>query len=318
VLTISAKTFASGLLAQTFRERKNNREIETTLRVEDVRLLVSFFFSDVFGDGARQRLYQLIDELSADHTTTADPSPSDLAAQQVANASLLPEVRNFFAVYSTWHQGEVEETRLYPVIMQTIRSHQLYLAFAQLRATASGPHGHALRSFLAEQGFTQSRGVDIRTCILRYLSHELRTPLGRLNNVLQAQLGIYHIVQQFGPGVLVLLPRVASYRITRFGVQKIQDVLRQMRPAIPGAVDCCSLAEANILQPILRGEPLPPLMADRVASRPTLSLAETLTAVTPREVTELRSETMALLEQGDPSAGPSSTPASTWQSVVLG
>lgn len=101
VLTISARCLASNLLAQTFRERKNNRETETTLRVEDVRLLVNFFFSDVFGDGARQRFYQLIDKLSADGRSATNPSSSDPAQQQVANPSLLPEVRNFFAVYST-------------------------------------------------------------------------------------------------------------------------------------------------------------------------------------------------------------------------
>jgi hypothetical protein len=106
----------------------------------------------------------------------------------------------------------VEQSQVYPLILHSIRSYQLYLAFARLRAIAAGEDGDQLRAFLAAQGFTQSRGVDVRTCILRYLGRELEMPLGRLHNTLQAQLGVYHVVQEFGPGVLVLLPRIAPHR----------------------------------------------------------------------------------------------------------
>lgn len=208
----TVQRFKDSILAERFQERKSNRAVQTQLRDKDAQLLVNFFFTDVFGDGARQRIYALVDEMASSQHEEPSLSPGRLAAQRASDQSLLPEVRAFFSVYSTWYQSEVEVSKVYTVILHSIRSYHLYLGFAQLRAIAVGPKSKQLRSFLAEQGFTQSRGVDIRTCILRYLSHELDIPLGRLNNTLQAQLGIYYIVQVFGPGVLVLLPRIAPYR----------------------------------------------------------------------------------------------------------
>jgi hypothetical protein len=211
-LTAAARQFADELLEAEFEERRNNRLLRTQLKAEDVRLLVTFLFSDVFGDGCRERIYALIDELTTGSEAAGPLSSGVLASSQAADPKLLPEVRAFFATYSTWHQGEVEQSKIYPTILQSIHSYQLYVAFARLRTIAAGPDGHQLRDFLAQQGFCQSRGVDIRTCILRYLCRELQMPANRLNNALQAQLGIYYFVKEFGPGVLVLLPKVASYR----------------------------------------------------------------------------------------------------------
>jgi hypothetical protein len=211
-LTATARRFASELLELEFEERRNNRLLRTRLRSEDVRLLVPFLFSDVFGHGGRERIYALIDELSTHGEEAQPPTSGAQAADRAADPTLLPAVRAFFSTYSQWHQGEVEHARVYPMILQSLRSYQLYVAFARLRTIASGPDGGELRDFLAGQGFHQSRGVDVRTCILRYLCRELGMSAGQLNNALQAQLGIYHFVKEFGPGILVLLPKVASYR----------------------------------------------------------------------------------------------------------
>ena len=305
-LTETARSFADSLLARVFEEKRNNRAVRTRLKAEDVRLFVNFFFSDIFGDGSRQRIYALADEFSATQADDPYPEPSRLAAGHAANTALLPEVREFFSIYSSWYQGEAEQAKVYPLILQSIRSYQLYLAFARLRKTASSPDGDELRTFLASEGFPQSRGVDIRSCILRYLSRELKTPLGRLNNVLQAQLGIYQVVQEFGLGILVLLPRVASHRITRFGIQKIQEVVRELRVLVPETVTCCALAEANILVPILRREPLPLLLASRHDARSTLSLAEALTAVNPLAIRECTMSTLSLIGQGIDAPAPTS------------
>lgn len=186
--------------------------MHTRLKAEDVRVLVNFLFSDVFGDGCRERIFALIDELKTTPEEAEPLTSGVLAASRAADPKLLPEVRAFFSTYSTWHQGEIEHSKVYPMILQSIRSYQLYVAFAQLRTIATGPRGNEFRDFLANEGFYQSRGVDIRTCILRYLCRELNMSTGQLNNTLQAQLGIYYFVQEFGPGVLVLLPKVASYR----------------------------------------------------------------------------------------------------------
>lgn len=74
-------------------------------------------------------------------------------------------------------------------------------------------------------------------------------------------------------------------------------MLRLLRTALPDAIPLCSLVEANLLRPLLEGKPLPLLMSARLRSRPTLSLTEAVTAITPREVTEDTEETLSLLER---------------------
>jgi hypothetical protein len=83
-------------------------------------------------------------------------------------------------------------------------------------------------------------------------------------------------------------------------------VLRLLRAALPNAIPLCSLVEANVLRPLLEGKPLPLLMSARLGSRPTLSLTEAVTAITPREATEDTEETVSLLERSvlSPPPGP--------------
>lgn len=90
-------------------------------------------------------------------------------------------------------------------------------------------------------------------------------------------------------------------RITRIGLQKVQGVLGLLRTAIPEAVSLCTLAEANILRPLLQGKPFPPLMSNHRSSRTTLSLTEAATSIAPQEVAECSEDTLTLLSRSVPS-----------------
>ena len=211
-LTALAVSFGQSLEELQFEERKNNKPIKTTLALDDIKNLVQFFFHDVFGLPCQERIYKLMDELSSEDRAVDQINPGAIATERATDIALLPEVRVFFSKYSSWHRGEVDTSKIYPIVLQTIRAYELYASFVTLREAASSSSGTQLRQFLANKGFIQSRGVDIRTCILRYLCQELNMTSTQLNNTLQAQLGIYSLVQEFGPGILVLLPKVASYR----------------------------------------------------------------------------------------------------------
>jgi hypothetical protein len=211
-LTAAAAAFGQRLAELQFDERKNNKPIKTSLMPDDIEMLVHFFFHDVFGPPCRDRIYKLIDELTSNAASADEHSSAMIAAQRAMDTTLIPEVRLFFSRYSSWHKSEVDTSKIYPIVLQTIRAYELYVSFMSLRETAASESGSQFRQFLAEKGFSQSRGVDIRTCILRYLCQELNMTHTQLNNILQAQLGIYSLVQAFGVGILVLLPKVASYR----------------------------------------------------------------------------------------------------------
>jgi hypothetical protein len=180
----------------------------------DISALVYFFFHDVFGSQCQKRIYELLDEIAIKEGRKAPPNhvaASQRADQRALDTKLPLEVRTFFSRYSTWQKGETN-TLAQDTTMQTIRSYDLYSSWQALRDIASGDECSKLRQFLVSQGFEQSVGVDIRSCILRYLSRELDVSRNSLNNHLQNQSGIYYLVQEFGKGILVLLPKVAAYR----------------------------------------------------------------------------------------------------------
>jgi hypothetical protein len=208
--TDRASSFQQMLSGLEVTEKKNNSIIISRINPADIPLLVQFFFHDIFGEGCQKRMCTLLDELVLQSPGPSQASP--LATQKANDQTLLPEVQAFFSTYAKWHMEEEKQTQIVPVIAHTMRAFKLYYAFSQLREKASGPQGKELRDFLAAQGFSTSVGRDIRSCILKYLSRELGISSGQLNNTLQAYQGVFLLAQQFGNGILVLLPKGAPYR----------------------------------------------------------------------------------------------------------
>jgi hypothetical protein len=203
-----ASKFKKELQELEFIQKRNNHPVTTRIKEEDIQVIAQFFFDDVFGGSCQDRMFALLDEIRvAQHGEAVCTQ----AHQKSQDTQLLPEVRDFFFQFGEWHRHTARPTTL-GTIRETIRAFDLYQSFHSLREKAAGNEGHELREFLAQAGFTCGIGVDIRSCILRYLSRELRLEAGQLNNILQSQQGIFHLVQCFGLGVLILLPKAAAYR----------------------------------------------------------------------------------------------------------
>jgi len=70
--------------------------------------------------------------------------------------------------------------------------------------------------------------------------------------------------------------------MTRIGAQKTQRIIQLLHDTFPEATEVCSAAE--FLIPYITQETtsdLPPLLGQRVACRPKLSLLETFTTIRP-------------------------------------
>lgn len=206
----AAASFQQQLHDLQVTEKKNNSLITSQINPPDIPLLAQFFFHHTFGEACRKRMLALFDELVSSNQTRA-PTVS-LAAQKARDETLLPEMQAFFSTYARWYAEEEKQTQILPEIAATIRAFELYHAFFQLREKASGPKGNELRAFLAVQGFSTAVGRDVRSCILKYLARELGISSSQLSNTLQAYQGIFLLAQQFGKGILVLLPKGASHR----------------------------------------------------------------------------------------------------------
>ena len=290
----AAARFYQELQCLQINEKKNNVLVTSQIHLADITTLTRFFFHDVFGAGCQKRMFLLLDAIALQnphHKSTAT-----IAAEKATDTTLPTEVQVFFADYSRWHMEEAKHVGIESTVANTVRSFELYNSFFQLREKAVGPAGGQLQEFLREQGFTTSVGVDIRTCILKYLSRELHIAPGQLNNALQAQQGIFQLAQQFGKGILVLLPKIASHRyvhnyanyvsqanfnrITRIGTQKMQRITQILFNTLPEAVEICSAAEL-LIPYTQKNPPLPPpqFLGQQVTLRPGLSLLEIFTLI---------------------------------------
>lgn len=147
--------------------------------------------------------------------------------------------------------------------------------------------------------------------ILRYLCQELGLATGQLNNLLQSQQGISPLVDKFGSGILVLLPKVASHRyadlsyiyvvltscfsIIRLGLQKLDKIFDVIYTALSQSKALCKMAEASILVPLISTGTVPRLLSSDPAARARLSVMEALSPVDPVDTPE-SSPALNLLE----------------------
>jgi hypothetical protein len=212
-LSAIGKKFLQDLLRHRFGPKRNKGQ-PNHISGPDAQKLVDFYFSDVFGDGSRQRIYSLIDELSTEREAATCPVGSGVLAANLSRDSTLPsEFRNFFLCYSNWQQFKaLNHTEAYPMMvmmLRTIRSYELYSSLQRLRTAVVGSEAGGLHAFLARQGFPRSHGVGFRTCFLQYICRELNIPTDQLNKILCSQFEcmIEHLVKGFGEGILVLLPQ---------------------------------------------------------------------------------------------------------------
>ncbi|KAH8802737.1 hypothetical protein F5884DRAFT_756050 [Xylogone sp. PMI_703] len=263
------------------QKKKNGVIVHTQLQPGEIEMLVKFFFHDVFGEGFQERLYRLVDETQAESSVENADDAGVLAEKHAQDVTLFPEVRTFFQRYSTWHRKEREITNIIPSIQQALNAYNLYLSWAELREKAGRPDGSELRDFLAEQGFRQSQGVDMRTCVLRYLCKMLNVTRNQLSNNLHAQVGIHHMVHTFGLGILVFLPKWSA--ISRLGHQKMENILTTLVDALPQSKILCKVAEDTILRPIRLGMPIPLLKASQAEIRPTLTILEAVSPLAKEE-----------------------------------
>jgi hypothetical protein len=210
LVTHTAARFQQQIQSLQICEKRNNTLVISQVNPADITSLAQFFFDDTFGASCQKRIFALFDEI--DYRAELAKKPHSIATQKAEDQTLLPEVQAFFSTYAQWHIEEEKQAYIAPIIASTIRSFELYQSFFQLREKAAGPQGDELRAFLASKGFSTSVGRDIRSCILKYLSQELGIISGQLNNTLQAYQAIFQLAQQFGKGILVLLPKVASHR----------------------------------------------------------------------------------------------------------
>lgn len=187
----ASEDFDSLLRQLQFQEKKKGFALPR-LTESEVNDLVSFFFHDLFGDPCQQHIFNILDHGAA---VLGGPLFPEAAPRP---ASLSSKVEGFLRSYPRWNSHSA------------IQCYDLYLIWQTLRDHTTEDERQTLRTFLVSRGLKESRGCDIRTCLLDYLAQELQISRSSLNNHLQNQTAVDHLVREFGLGILVLLPKVAT------------------------------------------------------------------------------------------------------------
>lgn len=203
--------FMAGLGMISMTLRRNNQLVQgVTLAENEIRLITSFFFKEVFGPGARGRIAALIAYCENAGGRGIELGSGERASALAIQAEIPEAFRAFFYNFGRLAQGSRSNTTVHAKILSHWHQYRLYGTFESLQRTAETDPAQ-YQAFLQSQGLTMGIGQGATTAIFSYLTRSLDMERGRLRNVLQQSQSIHLLACTFGPGVLALLPTNASH-----------------------------------------------------------------------------------------------------------
>jgi len=209
-LARAMETFAREIEEASITVRTDNKEVhDVHLTSGEIQKIARFFFRDVFGPTAMDRLRDLLAYIQDAEDRGEELGSSERAAALAHQDDIPKAFRTFFAYFVSFHQGTRSNTTIYARTLTNWHRYKLYETFELLRRTALNDPSR-YKDFLKKQGMVRGIGQGATTPILTYLSGALDMDRNRLTNVLQQSQSIYLLARTFGPGVLALAPSSAS------------------------------------------------------------------------------------------------------------
>jgi hypothetical protein len=191
-------------------KRDNKSEVKPFSEAELVEI-ANFFFGEVMGPASLARLRSLISFYNQETEHGLDVGVSARAASLAGEEETPHPLREFFMSFSKAEAAQVSKTSVFGQINQTVLGLELHRHYNELRSLAR-TGDPALLAFLRAQGQRTRKGVGWQSCVINYLAASLETTPTILQNTCQTAQGVAGLVEQFGPGIIVLLPAGASHK----------------------------------------------------------------------------------------------------------
>lgn len=208
-ITERAEGFHKVLRELGITVKKNNKTSIVQLTEDEIHALHEFFFIEVFGYKARNRLYRLQTRLDHKASISEDPCHAGQVALQLSHdQSLSTDLRELFSRFHIWHRGTLSKEATYTKLLHMYDGYKLYNQFTRL---ASKDQGISAIQRITSTGLVTSRGKGHKSLLLQYVATSLGLKVSALKNKLQQVQSVHLLVKTFGCGILVLLPPNAPY-----------------------------------------------------------------------------------------------------------
>ncbi len=188
------------------RISKDNKMVTEQFAIEEALEITNFFFTEMMGGQAINRLSTLIQYYSGIDDMGLDRGAAARAAVLAQNSTTPLSLRVFFGSFSKMTETYSNDSSALYYIRQCIASFDLLDRFNKIK-TIAHQRDRTLVTFLTDNGYTTKRGVSMQSCIINYLADSLDISVTNLKNSCQMALGVTGLIEEFGLGVITLLPR---------------------------------------------------------------------------------------------------------------
>jgi hypothetical protein len=211
-LRSAQSSFFAALSSLKVQIIKDNKPATHGFKVEEATAITNFFFIEVMGPEAHQRLRGLASYYNTYQKDLIDIGAATRAGDLAKDTTNPVEIQRFYSSFYRAHSHSIDSHTIYASLMRTTASVDLYSEWSSLRDLANRKDLQ-LKGFLAHKGYVPSRGVDLRTLVNKYLADQLRlSSVLVLHNACQSAQGIAEMVNIFGSGVLPLLPAQTNHQ----------------------------------------------------------------------------------------------------------
>lgn len=194
-------------------EVQHTRDFSTetvSFTAEEAITITNFFFSDVMGTQAYNRVAEIINFYTRKDDIGIDTQAAARASVLAKDANVPLAIREFYSTFSDIKRGQTYHIKdiSYAGFLKHNARINMWSSWNSLRQLASQKDPDIIR-FLNHQGYRISKGKDYRTMVNEYLGNALQV---NVSSETQSAFGLAHLAEHFGPAITLLLPPNAHVR----------------------------------------------------------------------------------------------------------
>ena len=165
---------------------------------EEIQEIINFFFKDVFGPNAKERVYSLLNYIQEAGKQCIELGSSERAAALACKDDIPAAFRSFLDCFGRFHQGTRHNSSVHSKTLKHWHQYILYETFEQIQ-TAAHNDASKYHDFLTKQGLKIRAVQSGTTPILTYLSGALGLERITLRYMLQQSQNIHLLASAFVP-----------------------------------------------------------------------------------------------------------------------
>jgi len=191
-------------------EVRTNNKLETKKFTDDEAVdITNFFFTEMMGPRCLGRISSLIRHYNKHGEYGIDKGAAARAEALAQDPDTPASIRRFFGAFSKVERAKMGASSVFGQLQHAELNLDLLHQFNALKTMVQDSNKQ-LMDFLKKNGYSTAKGVSWQSLIITYLADALQIDNIALRNNTQSAQGIAALVDQFGFGILTVLPPGAN------------------------------------------------------------------------------------------------------------